>query len=681
MTVEATAGPAQRDAPPTPPGKGRRMLPRLRLPLLLALVLAATAVGLVIGGGRYTPPAAGITDAGALVGWLLPLVRAVALAASVAAFGWLLYAAFLGTQKGGELLGDSALADVGRAGTAAAIWALASLVSAVLALATVLGSPLAEAIRPAVLQKYAWDIPSVRAYLMAAVLAGVIWGAGRFARSLAAAAAWCVVALAALAMPPLAGHAAGFGNHSLALTSGVAHTWAAAAWGGGLLALAVHAWRGDRGVAVSARRFSTLALVAVGLLALSGVGNAVTRMDTFSDLWNSGYGRLVIVKTIIFALLVVAAAYLRRKLLPQIETRRRNVVGLVGLELGLLALAGGFAVALAVTPYPRAQNSAISMVEQLLGTTMPEAPTWTGVVLGWQFEPLFMVGGIAAAALYVAGVVRLRARGAKWPLGRTIAWLAGVVAIIWTTNSGLAVYSPVSFSIHMLQHMMLSMIAPILLVLGTPITLALRALRPGGHGRRGPREWIVWAINSPVAKFVTHPLWVLFIFTVGLYGLYYTSLFAWLMGSHLGHLVMQVHFLLAGYLFAYVVIGLDPAPRVLPPWLRMVMVLIAMSLHSFFAVPMMMSDVVFAGDWYGLVQPPWTESLLTDTRTAGGIAWAIAEIPSLMLLLALAFQWAKSDDREARRSDRQADRDGGAELAAYNERLRLMNEAAAKRGE
>ena len=149
----------------------------------------------------------------------------------------MLYAAFLGTQKGGELLGDSALADVGRAGTAAAIWALASLVSAVLALATVLGSPLAEAIRPAVLQKYAWDIPSVRAYLMAAVLAGVIWGAGRFARSLAAAAAWCVVALAALAMPPLAGHAAGFGNHSLALTSGVAHTWAAAAWGGGLLAL------------------------------------------------------------------------------------------------------------------------------------------------------------------------------------------------------------------------------------------------------------------------------------------------------------------------------------------------------------------------------------------------------------------------------------------------------------
>ena len=171
------------------------------------------------------------------------------------------------------------------------------------------------------------------------------------------------------------------------------------------------------------------------------------------------------------------------------------------------------------------------------------------------------------------------------------------------------------------------------------------------------------------------------IFTIGLYGLYYTSLFGWLMGSHLGHLAMQVHFLLAGYLFSYVVLGLDPAPRVLPPWMRMLMLLIAMALHSFFAVPIMMSDVAFAGDWYSQVQPPWVDSLVTQTKTAGGIAWAIAEIPSMMLLIALGVQWARSDEREARRSDRQAARDGGAELAAYNERLRRMNEAAARHGE
>ncbi len=663
------------DAPPR-----RRPTPAL-LGGLAAIVVAATAAGLVIGGGTYTAPAQGITDAGPLVAWLLPLVRGVAMAAGVATFGWLGYAAFLGSQKPGGLLGSGAQRDVRRAATAAAIWSGAAFVSAIVSMANVLGSPLTEAIRPEVVSKYAWAIPSVRAYLTIAVIALAIWVGARWAGSLPAAAGWWVLALAALALPPLAGHAAGFGNHALALTSGVFHTWAAAAWVGGLLALTVHAWRADDGVPEAARRYGAVAIWAVALLALSGMGNAYTRMDTFSDLWNSGYGRLLTLKIILLVVLVALGALVRRRLGPKLRGSRKHIIGFVTVELAIMALATGLAVALAATPYPSVQSSALTLVEQLLGGPMPAEPTVSSIILGWQFEPIFFVGGIVAAALYIAGVVQLRSRGDKWHVGRTIAWLLGISAVIWSTNSGLAVYSPVMFSVHMLQHMSLSMIAPILLVMGMPITLALRALPTGEHGRRGPREWIVWAINSPVAKFVTHPLWVLFIFTVGLYGLYYTSLFGWLMGSHLGHVVMQLHFLLAGYLFAYVVLGLDPAPRVLPPWLRMVMLLIAASLHSFFAVPIMMSDTVFAGDWYSQVQPPWIDSLVDQTREAGGIAWAIAEIPALLLLIGLGVQWSRTDERDARRLDRQADRDGGAELAAYNERLRQMNEAATRRGE
>ena len=144
---------------------------------------------------------------------------------------------------------------------------------------------------------------------------------------------------------------------------------------------------------------------------------------------------------------------------------------------------------------------------------------------------------------------------------------------------------------------------------------------------------------------------------------------------------MQIHFLGTGYLFAYVVLGLDPAPRVLAPWLRMLMLVASMALHSFFAVPLMMTDVVFAGEWYSQVQPPWIDSLVAETRTAGGIAWGIAEVPALMLMIALAVQWSRSSDREARRHDRQASRDGEAELAAYNERLRRMNDTAVKHGD
>lgn len=679
-TTDMATGTETVTSAPTAAPRRDRHVPQL-LVAGLGVVLLATAAGLVLGDGRYTAPTTGIEDAGVLVGWLLPLLRAVTLSMGVATFGWLGYAAFLGPQRRDGTLGTAGLADIRRATTAAGIWTLSSLTTAVVSMASVLGSPLAEAIRPTVISRYAWDIPIVRAYVLGAFIAGAIWVFGRRSRSLAAAAGWAVAAGAALAFIPLGGHAAGYGDHALALTSGLVHVLAMATWVGGLLALSVHAWRHDPGVTEAARRYASFAMVSVGFLVVTGVANAYTRMDTISDLWNSGYGRLVLAKTVLLVAILLIAGVVRRSLAERVGESRPALAGLVAAELGLMAVATGFAVALAVTPYPRAENSATTLVEQLLGRTMPEAPTAASLIFGWQFEPVFLIGGLIAALLYVAGVVRLRSRGDSWPMGRTIAWLLGVIAVMWSTNSGLAVYSPVDFSVHMLQHMALSMIAPILLVMGTPITLSLRALNPAPSGRRGPREWISWGINTPLAKFITHPLWVLMIFTVGLYGLYYTPLFGWLMGSHLGHLAMQVHFLLAGYLFSYVVLGLDPAPRVLAPWLRMLMLLVAMSLHSFFAVPIMMSDIVFAGDWYSQVQPPWVTDLVAQTKLAGGIAWGIAEVPSLMLMIVLAVQWARSDDREARRHDRQADRDGEAELTAYNERLRLMNESAQRRGD
>lgn len=647
----------------------------------LVVVLTGTAIGLILGGGRYTAPPADLVDAGPLVNWALALSRAVATVSGMATFGWLLYAAFLGPQQRNGLLGSSGISDTRRAGGAALVWAISSALAALLSLSVILGSPLAETLDPTLIRLYAWDIPIVRAFVLASFAALAIWAFARRSVSLAAAAGWSALALGALAFVPLAGHSAAYGDHALALTTGVTHVWAAAAWFGGLLALAVHAWSGDRGVVKATARYSRVATLAVLFLLGAGLANGYTRMDTVSDLWNSGYGRLLTAKFIVFVIALVVAWNVRRRLTDSLASSRKAVAQLVALELSLLALATGFAVALTQTPYPRIDNSPATVVEQLLGRSMPEAPTWTSVIFGWQFEPVFLVGGLLAAAYYIAGVMRLRQRGDTWPMGRTVAFLIGIAAIMWTTNGGFAVYSPVSFSIHMMQHMLLSMIAPILLVLGTPITLALRALPPAAGGRRGPREWIVWGINSPLAKFVTHPIWVLLVFTVGLYGLYYTPLFSWLMGSHLGHLAMQVHFLAAGYLFAYVVLGLDPAPRKLPPWVRLLMLLVAIALHSFFAVPIMMSDTVFAGEWYSQVQPPWISDPLAETRLAGGIAWGIAEVPALMLMVVLGVQWARSDEREARRNDRQADRDGGAELAAYNDRLKRLHEAAVKRGE
>jgi putative copper resistance protein D len=209
--------------------------------------------------------------------------------------------------------------------------------------------------------------------------------------------------------------------------------------------------------------------------------------------------------------------------------------------------------------------------------------------------------------------------------------------------------------------------------MGGPITLALRVIPPAPGGARGPREWILWALHSPLTRFVTHPAYALMVYTVGLYGLYYTSLYETLMASHLGHFAMQVHFLAAGYLFYWVVIGVDAGPRRLGYPARLILPMASLVIHSFFAVPMMMTEVPMVPGWYALVQPPWLTDPLADTRIAGGIAWGFGEIPTLVVALALGIQWARADDREARRGDRRADLDGDAELQAYNARLARLD--------
>ena len=139
----------------------------------------------------------------------------------------------------------------------------------------------------------------------------------------------------------------------------------------------------------------------------------------------------------------------------------------------------------------------------------------------------------------------------------------------------------------MIQHMVLSMIAPIFIVLSTPITLALRALpAQKSKDHRSTREWLLAALHSRYSKLITHPLMVLGIFTFGLYALYFTPLFATLMASHTGHVFMEIHFFISGLLFSYVVIGADPGPRVVPYWSRLMIVLVGLSLHAFFAIAM-----------------------------------------------------------------------------------------------
>ncbi|MEU9207743.1 cytochrome c oxidase assembly protein [Streptomyces sp. NPDC048415] len=298
---------------------------------------------------------------------------------------------------------------------------------------------------------------------------------------------------------------------------------------------------------------------------------------------------------------------------------------------------------------------------------MPTAPPTLGRLLAWHPQPLPVepLVCLLALAAYGLGVWRLRRRGDGWPLARTVLWTAGVLTAGAVTCTGVGGYGMELFSVHMVQHMVLSMLAPILLLLGAPSTLALRALPTAGRGRTGPRELLTRLLHSRAVRVVSSPLFTLPLFIASLYGLYFTPLFDFLMGSWLGHEWMLAHFLVTGLLFFWPILGVDPAPRRPSHLLRLLELFIGMPFHAFFGIAVMMSTTLIATFF---AHPPaaWHLSPLADQNTGGGIAWAFSEIPTLLVLMAVLVQWAGSDRRTAVRTDRQADRDNDAELAAYN---------------
>jgi putative copper resistance protein D len=258
--------------------------------------------------------------------------------------------------------------------------------------------------------------------------------------------------------------------------------------------------------------------------------------------------------------------------------------------------------------------------------------------------------------------------------------LLGTALLVWLTSGGPAAYGRVSFSGHMIGHMSLSMVVPIFLVVGAPITLALRAVQARRDGTRGPREWLLGALETRFVKVVSHPVVAAVLFAFSLLVFYYSSLLELALTTHLGHELMHAHFLLAGYLFVNALIGVDPGPARPPYPMRLLLLFATMGFHAFFGVALTQGTGVLQEAFFASLHRPWHQDLLADQRLGGGIAWGLGEIPTLALALVLAVQWSRSDDREARRLDRAADRDGDAELAAYNAMLaRLAGRASPPR--
>lgn len=306
------------------------------------------------------------------------------------------------------------------------------------------------------------------------------------------------------------------------------------------------------------------------------------------------------------------------------------------------------------------------------GMMMDLPPFTLGRGLAWSPDVFFLVAGVLALTLYGWGVGRLMRRGDRWPVGRSVAFLIGVLTVLLVMCTGLNDYGMVMFSVHMVQHMIISMLSPILLLLGAPITLVLRALPVAGRGRTGPREVLLKLLHSRFMRIITHPAFTIPLFIASLYGLYFTPLFDFLMESRTGHAVMMVHFLAVGLVFFWPIMGVDPGPHRPGYVLRMLELFAGMPFHAFFGIALMMASSAMVGTYQ---HPPASLGIdaLSDQTAAGGIAWAFSEVPSVLVLLALVFQWYRSEQRQARRIDRAADRDGDKELEAYNAYLASLS--------
>jgi cytochrome c oxidase assembly factor CtaG/putative copper export protein len=643
-------------------------------PLLtgVAVLAGCTAAGIGALSVAAALTATGLPDPGPVTTLGLPFVRAAGEVAAVVAVGAFLLAAFLvPPQHSGVLDADGYRAV--RVGTVAAgAWAVCAALLVPLTISDVSGQPITAHLNPASLWSLASLINISTAWRWTALLAATVMLASLPVLRWSWTPLLLVGSLATLIPLGLTGHSSAGGSHDLATNSLLIHLVAASLWAGGLLALLAHLIRDGQHADLAARRFSVIALWCFGAMALSGVVNALVRILP-SDLLTTDYGRLVLAKFVALCLLGVAGWRQRRTGVTALQADPSSRAGLIRLaliEAVLFGITFGIAVGLGRTPPPPLPIGIPSIPDVKIGYDFAGPPTPARVLLDWRFDLIFGTAAIVFAALYLAGVRRLRRRGDAWPPGRTVAWLLGCLTLLFVTSSGLGRYMPAMFSMHMVAHMLLSMLVPILLVLGGPVGLALRALPAAGRGDPpGMREWLLAALHSRLSRFLTNPVVATVLFVAGFYGLYLGGLFDTAVGSHMGHVVMNVHFLVSGYLFYWVVIGVDPTPRPIPPLAKVAVVFASLPLHAFFGVVLMSMQKVLGESFYRSLHLSWHTDLLGDQRLGGGIAWAAGEIPLVVVMIALLVQWSRSDQRTATRLDRAADRDEDADLAAYNAML------------
>jgi len=308
------------------------------------------------------------------------------------------------------------------------------------------------------------------------------------------------------------------------------------------------------------------------------------------------------------------------------------------------------------------------------GPVPVEPPTASSLLLGWTFEPLPILGMLAAVVWWIWAVRRVDVAHPDNPVPhrRTVAFLAGMASLAIALLSGIGRYDTALFSIHMVQHVLLMLVAAPLFALAAPITLILRV-----SGSETRHSIVLPILHSRVMRFLGHPVTAWIMFAVMLWGVHFSPLFNAALEDPLLHDFEHVLFLTGAVFFWWPAVALDPEPHRLGYPGRIGYLFTQMTQNTFLAFVLLnATDVLYPH--YATIVRPWGMAVLDDQRLAAGIMWIAGDAVFLTAIMAVVWGWMRAEARNEARADRRAD----AEMAVIRVRERRLAERLAdERGE
>ncbi|AYF73958.1 cytochrome c oxidase assembly protein [Nocardia yunnanensis] len=637
----------------------------------LAAVALVVGVSVAFGDRAYLDQ--GLPYPGGTAAATYAVLRLIACLAGGFTLGSLVYGLFCAAPTARGRMGVDGYAAGRVAERAAAVWALSAIALVPVTAADAAGMSLRTALRLRALGPLIQAAEKPKAWLVVAVLTIVVAVLLRVTLSWNSVFGLAGISAVAVISPAVVGNAGEGPNHDYATGAVIPFTVGLSLLAG--MSWCVLAQRRRVGGPDSAARFGVALhryriVLTVAVATMTPTAAAVMLILDPPSVFGGIYSWLAVVGALLLAVHLVLVWWLGRAKLESPLLPRVLALATAS-EVWWL----GISVAMAVLPAPAFANRSFTALQVFLGFDLPHPPNALRLFTVWRFDIVLGTAAIGLAAAYLAGAHRLRRRGDDWPRWRTLSWTVGCLALLLVTSSGIGAYGYGMFSVHMMTHMALNMFIPVLLVLGAPVTLLLRAVAPAGRGAQpGPREWVLSLMHSRFTRLLSNPIVSLIIFVASLYGLYFTPLFDQLIRFHWGHLLMNIHFLITGYLYYWAIIGIDPGPRRLPHLGRLGMLFAIMPFHAFFGVAVMSSGTLIGADFYPQLQLGWLHDLLADQRLGGTLAWISGEVPVLLVVGALLSQWSTQERKEAARIDRHQEQyPDDDELAAYNAMLEQLS--------